>query len=137
MVGNCQWTRDGFALGAGRSMTGYPRYIMSGTREDICDLVIEPVLPLDEGSYQCQVSGSINVAPIITNRVEIQVNSPPNKPRIVNENEHKLVNRELGDEVELKCESEGGRPAAELQWWDDKTGKKILANVIFPRWTLG
>merc|ERR1711915_586836 len=102
---------------------------MSGTREDICDLVIEPVLPLDEGCYQCHVSGSVEVAPISTNRGEIQVNSPPNKPRIVNENDHKLVNRDLGDEVELKCELEGGRPAAEIQWWDTKTGKKIVANV--------
>ena len=81
MVGSCQWTRDGFALGADRSMTGYPRYIMSGTREDTCDLVIEPVLPLDEGNYQCQVSGSGEVAPITTNKVEIQVNSPPKNNR--------------------------------------------------------
>ena len=51
MVGSCQWTRDGLALGSERSMTGYSRYFMSAAREDICDLVIEQLVPLDEGGY--------------------------------------------------------------------------------------
>ena len=50
-VGDCEWTRDGFALGADKQLPSLPRYTM-----DNCDLVIQPVLPLDEGLYQCQVS---------------------------------------------------------------------------------
>ena len=58
-MGDCQWTRDGFALGTDKTLPELPRY-----RMETCDLVIDPVLPLDEGLYQCQVGGARGVAPV-------------------------------------------------------------------------
>merc|ERR1739838_789144 len=49
MIGSCHWTRDGFPLGTGRSLAGFSRYLMAGDGEHVCDLTIDPVLPLDEG----------------------------------------------------------------------------------------
>jgi hypothetical protein len=64
IVGTCQWARDGFSLGTDRNLAGYSRYLMPSHQDDICDLTIDPVLPIDEGVYQCQVSGGHGVAPI-------------------------------------------------------------------------
>ena len=33
-----------------------------------------------------------------------------------------------GEEVELQCESEGGRPPAEIMWWDGE-GRRIVSDV--------
>ena len=118
MVGKCQWTRNGFALGSDRDMTGYPRYIMGGTQENDCDLVIAPVLSVDEGSYQCQVSGGNGVASIISEKVELKVNSEPGHPYIIQRKERGIMEVEVGEEVKLECESQGGRPPAEIQWWE-------------------
>ena len=54
--GECQWTRDGFGLGTVRSLPGFPRYRMEEEGGGNCDLVISPVLPRDQATYQCQVS---------------------------------------------------------------------------------
>merc|ERR1712183_413347 len=45
--GDCHWVKDGWVL----ELAG--RY-----RSSHCDLIISPVLPLDQGQYQCQVGGS-------------------------------------------------------------------------------
>ena len=34
-----------------------------------------------------------------------------------------------GQEVELHCQSQGGKPPAEIQWWDTKTGERIVADM--------
>ena len=50
----CQWMKDDFGLGTQADLPGWPRYSLV----DGCDLLIDPVLPVDEGRYQCQVSTS-------------------------------------------------------------------------------
>merc|ERR1712013_318791 len=83
LKGTCEWTRDGFSLGTDRNLGGYSRYLMPGQRQDICDLSIDPVLPIDEGLYQCQVSGGHGVPPIASSPVSLSVNSEPGKPYII------------------------------------------------------
>jgi len=128
LVGTCQWTRDGLALGTDRNLAGFSRYLMAGDREDICDLSIDPVLPLDEGVYQCQVSGGHGVAPITSAPVTLSVNREPGQPYIVQANEEDMMEVQEGEEVELECQSQGGRPPAEIQWWDGE-GRRIVSDV--------
>ena len=34
-----------------------------------------------------------------------------------------------GQGVELHCHSQGGRPPAEIHWWDSDTGSKLVADM--------
>ena len=126
-MGTCQWTRDGFALGTERSLPEFARYRMDGNSEDECDLVINPVIPLDEGEYQCQVSGHRGVAGIASPTVRLDVNCEPGKPYIVQAKEGEKVEVIEGEEVELHCQSQGGRPPAEIKWWDGD-GNRIVGS---------
>jgi len=127
MAGTCQWSKDGFALGTDRNLPGYSRYMMG--MENNCDLSIDPVLPLDEGIYQCQASGGHGVAPIISKPVKLTVNSEPGQPYIIQGREIDVMKVKDGEEVELQCESQGGRPPSEIQWWDTDTGRRIISDV--------
>ena len=128
LVGTCQWTRDGFALGTDRNLAVFPRYLMAGERDDVCDLIIDPVLPIDEGEYQCQVSGRDGMGPISSPSVTLSVNSEPGNTHIVQAREEDVMEVKKGEEVELQCESQGGRPPAEIQWWDGEGGR-IVSDV--------
>ena len=86
------------------------------------------MLKLDEGVYQCQVSGGHGVAPISSAPVSLSVNSEPGQPYIVQAMEDGVMEVKEGDEVELQCESQGGRPPAEIQWWDGE-GRRIVSDV--------
>ena len=101
---------------------------MTEDRSHMCDLTIEPVLPLDEGKYECQVSGVDGIPPIASPPVFLSVNSEPGKPHILQAREKDLLEVKEGEEVELECQSQGGKPPAELQWWDGK-GNRIVSNV--------
>ena len=34
-----------------------------------------------------------------------------------------------GQGVELHCHSQGGRPPAEIHWWDSDTGSRLVADM--------
>ena len=103
----CGWLRDGYRL----DYRG--RYSLGASS---CQLIIDPVLPLDQGRYQCRAGGW-------TSEVgSLKVNTAPGRPRI-EAGARLLV--DPGDMVELRCQSGGGRPAGEIQWWDEDTGERI------------
>ena len=103
----CGWLRDGYRL----DYRG--RYSLGASS---CQLIIDPVLPLDQGRYQCKAGGW-------TSEVgNLKVNTAPGRPRI-EAGARLLV--DPGDMVELRCQSGGGRPAGEIQWWDEDTGERI------------
>ena len=110
--GPCQWTRDGYGLGTEPSLPHLPRYSMPGLAPGNCDLLISPVLPLDAGSYVCQAAGSKSQP------ASLQVNVQPGQPHILEARESGRMQVETGDRIELTCQSQGGRPFAELQWTD-------------------
>merc|ERR1711963_694976 len=73
-----------------------------------CSLVIDPVQGSDEGSHVCLVKTSTS-----------QMESRPASLEV-------LV--EPGEELLLTCESQGGRPHAELQWRDAE-GQRVFGHV--------
>ena len=124
----CLWTRDGFLLGTEAGLPAYPRYSVQQAGRD-CQLVIEPVVPLDEGEYSCQVAGSSSAAPPRAGPpTTLAVNCPPGRPHILQGVTGDPVWLESGAAAELRCQSQGGRPPAEIQWWDATTGARILGD---------
>ena len=119
VAGACQWTRDGYGLGTAPSLPHLPRYTMPGAGSGECDLLISPVLPLDEGRYVCQAGGSQS-APAL-----LQVNVQPGQPHILEAREDGQLRVEQGEAMELSCQSQGGRPFAELQWRDGQ-GERLV-----------
>ena len=110
----CDWTKDGWLL----DMSG--RY---STHHD-CQLVISPVLPLDQGQFQCQVSGD---TPIKSSALSLSVNTEPSQPKIQEAGDKMIV--EVGEVLEITCRSDGAKPAADIEWWDDQTGQRIVSQV--------
>jgi len=129
-VGECQWTRDGFGLGYDRQLPSFPRYLMPDESGDntVCDLTIDPVLPLDEGIYQCQVSAGPGAPAVASQKVNLVVNSPPGQPHILQAKEVDQIEAEMGELIELHCESQGARPSAELNWINAE-GEKLVSQV--------
>jgi len=109
----CHWLKDGWMLS-------------SGGRHDVgddCVLSISPVLPLDQGQYQCQVGG---VRPVTSAPATLRVNTEPGQP-VINTDDVLRVDR--GEKMQLQCQSQGARPAADIEWWNADTGNRILSHV--------
>ena len=133
--GLLQWTKDGFGLGVGRELPGYPSYSMAG-QDPVRDytLVLEEVGLAEDATYQCQVgAGELSVA-IRSSPAVLTVLVPPGQPRLtkgsgVEGGRTTLeVEAEEGEEVVVTCVSEGGRPAAELTWRDE-LGDLVMADT--------
>jgi len=117
--GVLQWTRDDFGLGSERELIGFSRYAMTGSDEEgDWTLDIDPVILEDDAEFQCQVGAADpGIEPIRSRYATLSVLVPPDKPRIIpHGTHHKTVE---GRKVELRCESRGGKPAAEITWFDD------------------
>lgn len=111
--GNLQWSRDGFGLGTDRELKGYPRYTMTGNDDEgDYSLQIRNVQLEDDSTFQCQVGASDGYKPIISREAQLTVYVPPEPPKIVNGD---VISTIAGNEVELTCESVGGKPAAEVR----------------------
>jgi len=123
--GACQWTKDGLGLGEDIRLPAYPRLSMS---EDTCDLYIFPLLPEDEGVYQCQVGAKEGVQPIVSQAAQLTVTSEPGHPHITQAALGDLIEVKIGEEVNLECQSFGGKPAAHLVW-KDELGNNIEDDV--------
>jgi len=109
----CDWLKDGWLLDMGG------RY---KTREN-CHLVISPVLPLDQGQFQCQVGGERAARSPVVN---LSVNTEPGQPHI---KEGDTVMADTGETLHLTCQSGGAKPAAEIEWWNEETGERIVSEV--------
>ena len=72
-------------------------------------LDINPVLLEDDAVFQCQVGAADGVAPIRSRDAILTVNVPPEKPIIINGDTLRTTEDR---EVEIKCVSRGGKPAA-------------------------
>jgi len=115
--GACQWTKDGFGMGINPSLPGFPRFSM-GEGDSECFLNINPVLPGDEGVYQCQVGAVAGVSAIASSPVVINVSAEPGVPYILQATEHDVLEVLEGQHVVLDCESQGAKPPAEIKWYD-------------------
>ncbi|CAM1324635.1 KIRREL (predicted) [Pycnogonum litorale] len=116
VVGSVQWTKDDFALGVDRQLTGYERYKMVGSDEEgDYSLLISDVNLEDDAHYQCQAGFTEKVEGIASKKAKLTVFTPPNPPVITEGKKLKTVE---GKKVQLSCKADGGKPAAELHWLD-------------------
>merc|ERR1719312_1219955 len=132
MEGTCRWTKDGVGLGPD------PRLSLDTANPGDCRLKIFPVLPEDQGSYQCQVGAGGGLPAMVSEPAEVRVDIPPGQPVIKlakyndaqeiveNSDEVEIVE---GEEIVLECESTGARPAARVEWRDN-TGEVITENLM-------
>ena len=74
-------------------------------------LDIDPVLLEDDATFQCQVGAADGISPIRSRDAILTVNVPPQSPIIVN---GAFLRTTEDREVEIQCESRGGKPAAEV-----------------------
>jgi len=114
-VRSCSWSKSGTEL------VMDSRHWLEG-----CSLVIDPVQGTDEGSYVCSVKTSNSQLESMAASLEVLVE--PGVPSILEAREGDWVEVEQGEELLLTCESQGGRPHAELQWRDAE-GQRVFGHV--------
>jgi len=127
MLGECQWTRDGFGLGTGRSLPGFPRYSMKEDGGGNCDLRISPLLPGDEATYQCQVGAGSGFSAISSRAARVVVASEPGTPYIRQAEDRDLLEVLENQTLVVDCFSQGARPPAEIHWYRD--GQLVTGNI--------
>merc|ERR1712004_730532 len=114
-VKSCSWTKSGSELSLDS------RHWLEG-----CSLVIDPVQGSDEGSYVCLVKTS--TSQMESRPASLEVLVEPGVPSILEAREGDWVEVDQGEELLLTCESQGGRPHAELQWRDAE-GQRVFGHV--------
>merc|ERR1712013_529525 len=112
---SCSWTKSGSELSLDS------RHWLEG-----CSLVIDPVQGSDEGSYVCLVKTS--TSQMESRPASLEVVVEPGVPSILEAREGDWVEVDQGEELLLTCESQGGRPHAELQWRDAE-GQRVFGHV--------
>ena len=112
---SCSWTKSGSELSLDS------RHWLEG-----CSLVIDPVQGSDEGSYVCLVKTS--TSQMESRPASLEVLVEPGVPSILEAREGDWVEVDQGEELLLTCESQGGRPHAELQWRDAE-GQRVFGHV--------
>jgi len=128
-TGECQWTKDGFGLGTDPDLSGFSRYTLDLSSSNSCDLILDPVQHEDEGLYQCQVGAVPGVAAITSKPVTLIVNHEPGLPHILQTKHGDVMEVTEGEEIVVECESQGGKPAADIVW-KHKDGTKVASEVV-------
>ena len=75
-------------------------------------LDINPVDLEDDAKFQCQIGASDGVKPIRSRYATLTVLVPPEPPQLMPKGE--VFKTVEGRQVELRCESRGGKPASEV-----------------------
>jgi len=114
-VKSCSWSKSG------REVSMDSRHWLEG-----CSLVIDPVQGSDEGSYVCSVKTSNSQ--LESRAASLEVLAEPGVPSILEARDGDWVEVDQGEELLLTCESQGGRPHAELQWRDAE-GQRVFGHV--------
>ena len=95
----CSWSKDGTRLSLDE------RSDQARFRSASCDLTIEPLLPGDEGKYECNNGQS---------RYHLRVQVEAGVPYIEEGRQSMVLDVQEGRQAEVHCVSQGGRPAAEI-----------------------
>merc|ERR1711971_1072350 len=99
----CMWRKDGVAL-ALEERSDQARFTIGS-----CILTIEPLLAGDEGKYDCNNGKSRHQLTVL-----VEVGVP-----YIEEGRQDRMEVQEGDQAELHCVSQGGKPAAEIEWRRD------------------
>merc|ERR1712061_398206 len=105
----CTWSKDEVELVL-EDRSDQARYSFGSS----CSLTIEPLLPGDEGEYECNNEKSRHRLTVL-----VEVGVP-----YIEEGRHGTLEVEDGHQVELRCTSQGGKPAAEIEWKRD--GQSVI-----------
>ena len=89
-------------------------------------LDINPVLLEDDADFQCQVGAIPGVGAIRSVDAHLTVTVPPEPPKIYNGKEINTVETRT---VEIRCESRGGKPVAEVRKINTLIYKKMFQDV--------
>merc|ERR1712233_33729 len=100
---DCTWRKDGEEL-ALEERSDQARFTIGS-----CALTIEPVLPGDEGMYECNNGKSRHRLTVL-----VEAGVP-----YIEEGKQGMVEVQEGHQAELHCVSQGGKPAAEIEWKRD------------------
>ena len=73
---------------------------------------INPVDLEDDANFQCQVGAANGIKPIRSRYATLTVLVPPDLPKLMPTGD--LLKTVEGRQVELRCESRGGKPASEV-----------------------
>merc|ERR1712061_224051 len=105
----CTWSKDEVELVL-EDRSDQARYSFGSS----CSLTIEPLLPGDEGEYECNNEKSRHRLTVL-----VEVGVP-----YIEEGRHGTLEVQDGHQVELRCTSQGGKPAAEIEWKRD--GQSVI-----------
>merc|ERR1712088_1140300 len=99
----CTWRKDGEELSLDER-SDQARFSIGS-----CALTIEPLLPGDEGKYECNNGQSRHQLAVL-----VEVGVP-----FIEEGRQGTMEVQEGHQAELHCVSQGGKPAAEIEWKRD------------------
>ena len=99
----CTWRKDGEDLSLDER-SDQTRFSIGS-----CALTIEPLLPGDEGKYECNNGKSRHQLAVL-----VEVGVP-----YIEEGRQGTIEVQEGHQAELHCVSQGGKPAAEIEWKRD------------------
>ncbi|CAL4122494.1 unnamed protein product [Meganyctiphanes norvegica] len=121
--GKAQWTKDGFALGFDRTITGFSRLQMEGDEAaGIHNLKISNVTLADDAEYQCQVTPFAGVMPI-RHAAKLTVLLTPMSIELVNHASGSTITQKMGEPLTLECLIKDAKPRADVIW---KRGTEVI-----------
>uniref|UniRef100_A0A8C3BSU3 Kirre like nephrin family adhesion molecule 3 n=1 Tax=Cairina moschata TaxID=8855 RepID=A0A8C3BSU3_CAIMO len=104
------WIKDGLALGVGRDLSSYPRYLVIGDHlSGEHHLKILRADLQDDAVYECQaIQAAIRSRP-----ARLTVLVPPDDPIIMG---GPIISLRAGDPLNLTCHADNAKPAASIIW---------------------
>ncbi|XP_009640449.1 kin of IRRE-like protein 3 [Egretta garzetta] len=104
------WIKDGLALGVGRDLSSYPRYLVIGDHlSGEHHLKILRADLQDDAVYECQaIQAAIRSRP-----ARLTVLVPPDDPVIMG---GPIISLRAGDPLNLTCHADNAKPAASIIW---------------------
>nr|XP_005294734.1 kin of IRRE-like protein 3 isoform X1 [Chrysemys picta bellii] len=104
------WIKDGLALGVGRDLSSYPRYLVVGDHlSGEHHLKILRADLQDDAVYECQaIQAAIRSRP-----ARLTVLVPPDDPVITG---GPVISLRAGDPLNLTCHADNAKPAASIIW---------------------
>ncbi|XP_064029379.1 kin of IRRE-like protein 3 isoform X2 [Pogoniulus pusillus] len=104
------WIKDGLALGVGRDLSSYPRYLVVGDHlSGEHHLKILRADLQDDAVYECQaIQAAIRSRP-----ARLTVLVPPDDPVILG---GPIISLRAGDPLNLTCHADNAKPAASIIW---------------------
>ncbi|XP_026536995.1 kin of IRRE-like protein 3 [Notechis scutatus] len=104
------WIKDGLALGVGRDLSSYPRYLVVGDHlSGEHHLKILRADLQDDAVYECQaIQAAIRSRP-----ARLTVLVPPDDPIIIG---GPIISLRAGDPLNLTCHADNAKPAATIIW---------------------